>query len=279
MREIDRLNMDASTEADVMQYYQTRALQLAFCDYTWTRKLTPVPGGYSTQFHKGGQVFYSFYILAENRGKGFGKQALDLIPGRIVTIKDCGVEDFVRSHNHGCVVETGIFDTPEYQMINKYYGTRSPKRAPVFLMNHIDEGLLILKGLNATPNAMRAFCLHPLLQDDDELTCHLQEVVANADPGALVLAMEYRSVANAYLSQRTINSIEEIALSPLYHVNLMLKADKIQNRKDFTLYHKATHRRSAELEQYFQNWLERLNVTDYDQWVERLTAINPKVTR
>ena len=42
----------------------------------------------------------------------------------------------------------------------------------------------------------------------------------------------------------------------------MLIADKIQNRKDFELYHLGKHERSSELEQYFKNWLERLNITE-----------------
>lgn len=279
MTEIERLAMNAETEAEVFQYYQTRALQLAWNDYTWSRKLTPSPGGFTTQFFKGGQVFYSFYVLAKNRGQGYGSQALDLIPGRIVTVDDCHIEDFVRLKGRGCVVETGIYDTTEYKMISEFYGSKKPARAPVFLMNHIDEGLLILKWLGATYNAQRAFCLHPMLQDDDSLCANLQHVAPYANPTALVFAMEYRSVANAYLSKRKIESIDEIALSPLYYVNHMLIADKIQNRKDFTQYHKGTHRRSAELEQYFQNWLERLKVTDYDQWVERLLKINPKVNK
>ena len=42
----------------------------------------------------------------------------------------------------------------------------------------------------------------------------------------------------------------------------MLIADKIQNRKDFELYHKETHPRSAELDKYFRNWLQKLNIDE-----------------
>ncbi len=73
--------------------------------------------------------------------------------------------------------------------------------------------------------------------------------------------MEYRSVANEYLSHRTIAHVDEIRLSPLPEVNQMLIADKVQNCKDFELYHKATHPRSAELDLYFNNWLRRLGIT------------------
>jgi hypothetical protein len=74
--------------------------------------------------------------------------------------------------------------------------------------------------------------------------------------------MEYRRVANNYLSKRMINSIDEIELSPLKDVNDMLIADKVQNRKDFELYHLDTHERSDVLDQYFKNWLIRLGITE-----------------
>ena len=42
----------------------------------------------------------------------------------------------------------------------------------------------------------------------------------------------------------------------------MLIADKIQNKKDFELYHKGSHPRSMELDHYFNNWLKRLNISE-----------------
>jgi hypothetical protein len=42
----------------------------------------------------------------------------------------------------------------------------------------------------------------------------------------------------------------------------MLIADKIQNRKDFELYHEGTHERSLELKCYFIDWLWRLGVRE-----------------
>jgi hypothetical protein len=59
-----------------------------------------------------------------------------------------------------------------------------------------------------------------------------------------------------------INSLDDIRLSPLKDVNDMLIADKIQNRKDFELYHLGTHDRSEQLDQYFKNWLEKLEVSE-----------------
>lgn len=41
-------------------------------------------------------------------------------------------------------------------------------------------------------------------------------------------------------------------------LNDMLLADKIQNRKDFRMYHLGKHERSDELEAYFNLWIEWL---------------------
>ena len=82
--------------------------------------------------------------------------------------------------------------------------------------------------------------------------------------------MEYRNIANQYLSYRKIKSIDEISLSPLKEVNEMLIADKIQNYKDFLIYHKDTHPRAKELDEYFNNWLKKLNINDFDYWFQIL---------
>jgi hypothetical protein len=89
--------------------------------------------------------------------------------------------------------------------------------------------------------------------------------------------MEYRNVANAYLSKRrltkTMSLGAQVRLSPLKEVNDMLIADKVQNFKDFKIHHSKTHPRAAELNGYFTNWLLRLGVIrDYDRLVEGLAT-------
>lgn len=154
--------------------------------------------------------------------------------------------------------------TLEYQAIQEFYGNKRAQRSNLPLINHIDEALLILNWIGASEITKRAFCLHPIFQADSDFAKNWNNDLNNLNPNAIILAIEYRSVANEYLSLRKISSLEEIRLSPIDGVNQMLVADKIQNRKDFELYHEATHDRSKELKEYFSNWLTRLGIKEED---------------
>lgn len=155
-----------------------------------------------------------------------------------------------------------IKDTFEYRLISSFYKNRVAERSQVPLMNHINEGLIVLDRISATEHAKQSFCLHPLLQTDVDLkeNAHLVSVV---DPYVILLTMEYRSVANEFLSDKIPSYRRDtIRLSPLFEVNDMLVADKVQNRKDFITYHQSTHPRSKELSEYFLLWLTALNISE-----------------
>ena len=154
---------------------------------------------------------------------------------------------------------------PHYLAIREFYSDRCSERSGVPYINHIDEGLAILDAIGASIDAKRAYCLHPVVQSDSDFEVAFEpKSVLNRfdiDRHALALAVEYRSVANAYLSSRVIQSTSEIRLSPLADVNDMLIADKIQNRKDFLIHHAETHPRAQQLSQYFDHWLKRLGIS------------------
>ena len=151
-----------------------------------------------------------------------------------------------------------------YKEIEKRYKKRFAKRSGFPYMRHIDEGLIILLELGVTLSTLDAWCLHPLYQSDKELKRQLVWGTSakrpwNASNLPEILAMEYRSVANAYLSNRKIDEIKDIKLSSLDAVNLMLIADKVQNYKDFLFIDMDTAADVARLTVYFNNWLYRLD--------------------
>lgn len=161
-----------------------------------------------------------------------------------------------------------ILETHEYQVIAEHYGDRCARRSGVRLLQHIDEGIALLRCLRAAPQAQRAYCLHPILQPDAQLSA-VELSGLTADPVVMALAMEYRSVANAYLSPMGDRDPADIRLSPLEAVNDMLRADKVHNYKDFLRYHAKTHPRRAALQRYFQAWLVALGI---DEQFESLVA-------
>lgn len=153
-----------------------------------------------------------------------------------------------------------IKNSVEYQLISQHYKDRVARRSQVPLINHIDEGLIVLSAISATETTKRAFCIHPLLQADADLQEHYY-ISSLVDHHALLLAMEYRNVANQFLSDKMdLDPVPAIRLSPLLEVNEMLIADKVQNYKDFTKYHYGTHPRSEKLNDYFRKWLDALDI-------------------
>jgi hypothetical protein len=165
-----------------------------------------------------------------------------------------------------------IKDTIEYKLISAHYGNQVARRSQVPLMNHIDEGLVVLDRIGATDQAKRAFCLHPIVQTDEDLKANYPMVASTCNAWVVMLAIEYRSVANEYLSDK-VDTDQNIRLSPLFEVNEMLFADKVQNRKDFMTYHYGTHARRDELARYFNKWLNALDV-NADTYVRLCRAID-----
>jgi hypothetical protein len=145
--------------------------------------------------------------------------------------------------------------TNAYLLISEYYGEDTAKRSGIRLMNHIDEGIDILKSIGAEQDTIDAYCLHPILQSDEAFNKNYTMDFSNIPTSSLLLAMEYRRVANSYLSKDKIESFVGFTNDK---IKQMLFADKIQNEKDFAQYHEGTHPRSIELREYFDNWINIL---------------------
>lgn len=161
----------------------------------------------------------------------------------------------------------------EFFAICSFYKDKTTKRSMIPLINHITEGVYILEKLDCCDKTVKAYCLHPIFQEDSNYTDNYYQYISD-DPIVMTYVMEYRNIANAYLSTRLISDISQIKLSPIQEVNHMLIADKIQNRKDFEIYHK-NHERYKELSIYFSNWFKALSISDnfYKEIVEDLKNV------
>jgi hypothetical protein len=151
-----------------------------------------------------------------------------------------------------------------YRIISEFYGDRTTKRSKVPLMNHIDEGLKILEHLGASEDTKDAYCLHPILQAGDDFRKHRKDDFTGVSTHSIILAMEYRRAANSYLSKGKYSDKSMFVGFSCPEVKEMLIADKVQNFKDFLLYHYLTHPRTEELVDYFNNWFDLLGIKYLD---------------
>ena len=288
-----RFDLDARDAAAALAYFAGRAAQMLHDDgdWRWSGVVTPltrlgVEWGAETLLHdRGGAAFVSVYVYAGHRGQGHLRRHARLRPPdqRYVTTPGCGIFDALAHLDPRTVLAAPLSGRGEYEAIERHYGATRARRSGVPYMNHIDEGLRVLhRWLGASDRAMRAWCLHPLVQSDEDLRrSHAAGLLDGFEPAVVTLALEYRNIANAFLSPMQqhpgYDDSSRIARSPLDEVNAMLVADKLQNCKDFRAHHRE-HPRSAWLARYFERWLTALGVDPAG--VNRLaqeTAIPPGV--
>ena len=164
--------------------------------------------------------------------------------------------------------------TVEYRAIAEHYGDQRAERSGVRYLDHIEQGAAVMLAVGAPVEAILAYCLHPLCQGDEDLTTFDPTVAST--PTVLMYVMEYRNVANRYLSFHFQKDTRDAVLSPLAGVNQMLIADKVQNRKDFEAHHALTHPNRHRLHGYFKRWLRVLGVNE-DEY-ERLADICVRIS-
>jgi len=291
---VSRFNASAVERAECLQYVQNRCTQSLACNefFSWDGSFEEVSFGLriplklfrhvakkpsstilASQYilDKEGHVeeiisdLDYFFIRSDHETLSSYEQAFLMLKSKHVVVeKDSKLETFLREKGVECV-HWKRSEWPEYNAIEEVYGDRCAERTRVHLMNHIDEGIYILKRIGASELAQRAYALHPIIQGELEFKqfwdCEMTEnKFGHWDGRVLLLAAEYRNIANAYLSHCA--SSETFALSPISEVNQMLIADKIQNRKDFDRYHNGTHPKSDRLIEYFGQWLRRLQISE-----------------
>ncbi len=280
-----RFDLCAKTHHDAVRYIKNRALQIAHTGAV-LKNIFEIPEGVWAIFEYEENTYYALYILDQFRGQGTfynlwkakcEERGYEI---KMLTTTACTLAPYFRHKKIPHLLVNGLTNTAEYKLIENIYGNTIAKRSGVYYMNHIDEGLYILHKLGASINAKLGYILHPIFQSDVELRNIYNHTTLNEiAPQSIINAVEYRSIANEYLSYRSVKNVDEIRLSPLKDVNDMLRADKIQNRKDFELYHLGKHERSNELKHYFSNWMTRLDIGNklYEITKEELIALNSEV--
>ena len=178
-------------------------------------------------------------------------------------------------------------NSKEYLYISKVYGDVRAKRSNLPLMNHIDEGLDVLETLNASDEAKRAFCIHPIFQSENLIDYRNDYLGMSTDEDFIIVRLDekYSVLANTFLCRPQTDNWDksEIAKQLIAANNCsyiisddisnMLLADKTQNYKDFMLHHYGIHERSIELFNYFHLWIKVLNpsvinFTGLNNWLE-----------
>jgi len=271
-----RFDHHARDPVGTLDYFAQRALQFLHDDrdWSWSGLVTPLTHhglvwGAETVLHDPrGEPFVSVYVLAGQRGRGHLRRhaATRPVGQRYLSSPGCGIFDVLSHLDPTSVLAAPISGWPEYVAIEGHYGDTRARRSGAPYMQHIDEGLRVLhRWLGASDRAKRAWCLHPLVQGDDDLRrSHDVGLLDGFEPAVVTLALEYRNIANAFLSPNEshpgYDDPAAIVRSPLPEVNAMLVADKLQNYKDFLRYHRVGHPRADRLERYFQAWLTALGV-------------------
>lgn len=269
-----RFNFMAKNLIEVLEYYHHRAIQLLSQGWSWDGQYVDYGWGIQVQLKKGDLVYDSIFIL--KRGQGNLSRWFKERPRNFVTMVGChAMYNWLCAKNMPHTLATP-YDSEAYHQVSVFYGERRAVRSQVPYMNHIDEGLYVLKKLGVRKQVWDAYCLHPIFQADLDLARHWNHPTYRvSDSLVAILTLEYRNIANAYLPKRHIRNLNEIQLSPISEVNQMLIADKIQNRKDFERYHLGRVINSDDLVQYFKNWFTKLEISE-DFYQECVNEINEK---
>lgn len=244
------MNYNARTiEEAKKEYLDIRYKELASIGITVKEELYYKDKAIITNYSSGHS---SIYILEQYRGQKLYIKLLQIFMPYIITMKDCEIVSYLdKIKCKYTVVEPSL----AYLKIRDYYGNQTTKRSGIKLINHIDEGLEILNNIGSSQETRDAYCLHPILQSDNDFNNNINLDFSGISSKALLLAVEYRRVANSYLSTMQISNFVGFTNE---NIKQMLYADKIQNEKDFKLYHESSHPRSKELREYFDNWINNL---------------------
>lgn len=259
------INEKATTIEDAVNYANYRNKQLLKFGYK-VKTMIKTDKAVICKYLNKGHIYGAIYILNQFAGQGLYRELMqDHDINTIVTLPECGISGYLERN---AIKFVSPVHSAAYSIIHSYYGDKAAKRSKVPLIYHIEEGGAILDALGCSYIVKDAYYLHPLLQNTKDFIENKSNDFYGVDDESLLLAMEYRMVANSYLSDMDIDSFLGLTCE---EIRCMLIADKVQNYKDFLLYHKGKHVRSNELDKYFNNWFDILCI-DYNSVVKYIAS-------
>ncbi len=148
-----RFNPDCETNEKIEEYYVNRATQLFGQALFHNIKFTDY--GAITEWSARFGECVSFYVRKSQRTPGKYKEVAKTLNKTLFTIEDCDLTDYLK---HNLITHRVLNNsTPgSYNQIASYYGDIRAKRSGVLYMNHIDEGLAILRAIDAPRIALDA---------------------------------------------------------------------------------------------------------------------------
>jgi hypothetical protein len=258
-----RFSTNFNTINDAKLYYQERAIQSLPVGWSWNGEIFEKEwGGYTFFKDSNNDIFVSPFVYSKYIGNGYLLNWINKEnTHKIITSDYC--DDMrlwlqKKKIQHSVIPKYKNSYLFAYNLIAKYYSDTKAKRSGLYYINHIEEGIYILEKIGADSDTISAWCIHPMMQSDDDFkNFYENNLFKNIPSNILLLGAEYRNIANAHLS-RHYKKIPK--LSSITQVNEMLIADKIQNKKDFECY--VRHADNAQrLCEYFDEWFCALNIS------------------
>jgi hypothetical protein len=285
---------DENAKEKLAIYYRNRAKQVLFQGWDWDGKISYHEWGCETKF-----IFRftkdeaaSAIVYQDYKGRGHYKNWVSNLKVPLIHLSECSeVSSFVSAKRYEKffnnlvgsveVTRTGTlfrrnYDCEAYgngfigdyvhtalEIVYYYYLNKYAERSALPYIFHIWEGIRILQELGADQNTIAAWCIHPLVQSDEDFdremnqSCLINEFISGP---ALFLALEYRHRANSHLSHMPS---KVPSFGHRKEVKHMLIADKVQNRKDFEKHLQGKEGvNSHRLNSYYKEWLKALGISE-----------------
>ncbi len=142
---MERFPVNARTIEEAKHYSQNRCTQFLASGYYPTRYeiIDECVVTYFRHINASCDTCQMIYVLEQNRGKGLYMKVYEKTEKLVtITLEDCNILNFLMHNN---VQYKSLYTSYEYELVQEFYGNKKSDRSDQYLMNHIDEGLAVIK--------------------------------------------------------------------------------------------------------------------------------------